>query len=447
MAARGAGAVRPLHGEHVHRQGVGRRHRELAHLQSRPARRPAVGPRGEARRVPQPDPHGQAPRRLLPLADATTDHSVRSSPGAADRRLVREFIDACRAEGLGAGLYLSPWDRNARSYGQWTGLRRLLSRRSSTSCSPSYGPLVEVWFDGANGEGPNGKRQAYDWPRIHASCGACSRKAVMFSDAGPTCAGSATSWRGRHDLLVHGRSRARAASRVRRAVGAVRAEAGRSGWHRLAPGRSGRLDPAGWFWHPAQDERVRSADNLMRLYFRSVGRNSKLLLNVPPTRDGLFHDRDVQASSRSARTPRAVRSRRARRRPRAASGGSRPAPSSTPTPTTTGGRPWTTSGWLEVELPAAATFDTLRLEEAIEAGQHIANHVEAWRETAGRRWRGHHHRQCPAAQLRTDDGVAHPRGDGIRLRRAGAGRSAASARGRRPRRRRLRGTAARGAVP
>ena len=86
----------------------------------------------------------------------TTDHCVRSSPwrsGSGD--LVREFTDACRAEGLGAGVYLSPWDRNARSYGQGLAyddfylaqLEELLGQ---------YGPLVEVWFDGANGEGPNG---------------------------------------------------------------------------------------------------------------------------------------------------------------------------------------------------------------------------------------------------------------------------------------------------
>src|SRR5215203_1204036 len=115
----------------------------------------------------------------------TTDHGVRSSPwrgGSGD--LVREFTAACRAEGLGAGVYLSPWDRNAPSYGQGRAyddfylsqLEELLGQ---------YGPLVEVWFDGANGEGPNGKRQTYDWPRVFGLVRRLQPGAVMFSDAGP----------------------------------------------------------------------------------------------------------------------------------------------------------------------------------------------------------------------------------------------------------------------
>jgi alpha-L-fucosidase len=128
---------------------------------------------------------------------------------------------------------------------------------------------------------------------------------------------------------------------------------------------------------------VRSADNLMRLYFRSVGRNSKLLLNVPPTRDGLFHDRDVKALEAFDAKRRGIFERDVLSGGRArASGGSAAGAVLDADPDThwrsAGG---TTSGWLEVELPAPATFDTLRLEEAIELGQHIANHrVDVWRE-------------------------------------------------------------------
>ena len=314
----------------------------------------------------------------------TTDHSVRSSPwrgGAGD--LVREFTDACREEGLGAGLYLSPWDRNARSYGQGKAyddfylaqLEELLSQ---------YGPLIEVWFDGANGEGPNGKRQAYDWPRIHAAVRRLQPKAVMFSDSGPDV----------------------------RWIGNETGEAGTTCWSAVDPARvphpgfdapwvqsalmqgdphgtvwrPGEADVSirpGWFWHPAQDDRVRSADNLMRLYARSVGRNSKLLLNVPPTRDGLFHDRDVQSLESFDAKRRALFDRDvfAGGRVRASSG------------TTPGavldadpGNAWhaaagTTTGWVEVELAAPVTFDTLRLEEDVAHGQSIANHrVDVWRE-------------------------------------------------------------------
>jgi alpha-L-fucosidase len=314
----------------------------------------------------------------------TTDHSVRTSPwrgGSGD--LVREFTDACRAEGLGAGLYLSPWDRNARSYGQGAAYDDFYLAQLEELLG-NYGPLVEVWFDGANGEGPNGKRQAYDWPRIHAAVRRLQPKAVMFSDSGPDV----------------------------RWIGNEAGEAGTTCWSMVDPGRvphpgfdapwvqsalnqgdpggtlwrPGEADVSirpGWFWHPAQDERVRSADNLMRLYFRSVGRNSKLLLNVPPTRDGLFHDRDVQALEAFDAKRRALFERDVLAGGRVrASGGTRP--DAVLGPRT--GAPWrtpagTTTAWLEVELPAAATFDTLRLEEAIEHGQHIANHrVDVWRD-------------------------------------------------------------------
>ncbi|MBP6572511.1 MAG: alpha-L-fucosidase, partial [Gemmatimonadales bacterium] len=115
---------------------------------------------------------------------ATTAHSVKSSPfrgGAGD--VVREVADACRADGLRLGLYLSPWDRNAAVYGSdgyhdfyLTQLRELLTR---------YGRVDEVWFDGANGEGPNGKKQIYDWPRYWGEVKRLQPQAVIFSDAGP----------------------------------------------------------------------------------------------------------------------------------------------------------------------------------------------------------------------------------------------------------------------
>ena len=224
---------------------------------------------------------------------ATTRHSVAASPwrgGAGD--VVREFTDAANAEGLRAGLYLSPWDRNAPSYGS--------SRYNDLYCDQltelltRYGPIAEVWFDGANGEGPNGRHQQYVWQRYWALVRKLQPDAVIFSDAGPDIrwignergVAGETNWStvnpavvtypgatgpGISDMLQHGDPH-----------GSV--------WR---PGETDVSIRPGWFYHPAEDANVKTADELVDLYFTSVGRNSKLLLNVPPTREGLLHATDV----------------------------------------------------------------------------------------------------------------------------------------------------------
>jgi alpha-L-fucosidase len=224
----------------------------------------------------------------------TTKHSVVSSPwrdGKGD--VVREFVNACRAEGLRPGLYLSPWDRNHPSYGDSPRYNDVYIAQL-TELLTGYGELAEVWFDGANGEGPNGKKQEYDWPRVWGTVRKLQPKAVMFSDAGPD-----VRWNGNENGI-----------------------AGDPNWSSVdparvpAPGVSGpgiidalqHGDPMGqvwrpaeadvsirpgWFYHPAEDARVKTPDQLVNLYLRSVGRNSKLLLNVPPTPEGLLHDADV----------------------------------------------------------------------------------------------------------------------------------------------------------
>jgi alpha-L-fucosidase len=224
----------------------------------------------------------------------TTQHSVAKSPwrsGQGD--VVREFVDACRGEGLKAGLYLSPWDRNNPLYGDSPRYNDLYCDQL-TELLTQYGTISEVWFDGANGEGPNGRRQAYDWPRVFALVRKLQPGAVMFSDAGPD-----VRWCGNENGV-----------------------AGEPNWSTVNPGvvtypgadgpgvtdalqhgdpagtvwRPAEVDVSirpGWFNHEAEDARVRSVDNLVNLYFTSVGRNGKLLLNVPPTRSGLLNAIDV----------------------------------------------------------------------------------------------------------------------------------------------------------
>lgn len=229
---------------------------------------------------------------------AATTHSVVSSPFRGGRGdVVREFTEACRAEGVGAGLYLSPWDRHEPSYGD-TPRYNDYYERQLTELLTRYGALTEVWFDGANGEGPNGRRQQYDWPRVHATVRRLQPNALMFSDAGP-------------DI---------------RWIGNERGVAGDPNWCTVDPAavpypgvdgpqiiaalqhgdpagtvwRPGEADVSirpGWFWRSSEDAKIRSVDNLEQLYYSSVGRNANLLLNVPPSTQGLLGDADVRALS------------------------------------------------------------------------------------------------------------------------------------------------------
>jgi alpha-L-fucosidase len=214
----------------------------------------------------------------------TTRHSVAASAwrgGNGD--VVREFVDACRGEGLKPGLYLSPWDRNASVYGDSPAyndfycdqLTELLSR---------YGDIAEVWFDGANGEGPNGRKQAYDWPRFWSTVRRLQPNAVIFSDAGPDVRwignenglAAETNWSTVDPLVVP----------FPGATGDAVMDMLRHGDPSGLAWRPGETDVSirpGWFYHAAEDDKVRSVENLVRLYFTSTGRNSKLLLNVPPT--------------------------------------------------------------------------------------------------------------------------------------------------------------------
>jgi alpha-L-fucosidase len=225
---------------------------------------------------------------------ATTEHSVASSPwrgGSGD--LVREFTDACRAEGLRVGLYLSPWDRNAPAYGDSPRYNDFYSDQL-TELLTRYGHVHQVWFDGAMGEGPGGRRQQYDWPRYWSLVRRLQPDAVIFSDAGPD-----VRWIGNEIGVAGDPNWSMVDPDVVPYPGATGDDVIDMLQHGDRDGtvwRPGETDVSirpGWFHHAAEDDRVRSADNLVELYFSSVGRNSKLLLNVPPTRDGLLHATDV----------------------------------------------------------------------------------------------------------------------------------------------------------
>ncbi|MEM1214025.1 MAG: alpha-L-fucosidase [Planctomycetota bacterium] len=244
---------------------------------------------------------------------ATTDHSVASSPWRGGRGdLVREFVEAFRAEGLDVGLYLSPWDRNAACYGDSAAYNAFYLRQL-TELLTGYGPLREVWFDGACGEGANGKKQEYDWGAYFETVKRLQPGAVMFGDGGTD-----VRWVGNEEGHAGETCWGMTDSRVFRHPGDAglaqptggQALADRQGllYHGSEDGdewRPAESDVSirpGWFYHPEEDERVRTVEGLVDLYFRSVGRNSVLLLNVPPMPNGLMHEVDVErlAGFRSA---------------------------------------------------------------------------------------------------------------------------------------------------
>ncbi|HEY4133470.1 MAG TPA: alpha-L-fucosidase [Gemmatimonadaceae bacterium] len=292
----------------------------------------------------------------------TTEHSVAKSPwrtGQGD--VVRELVDACHADGLRVGLYLSPWDRNNSTYGDSPRYNDLYCEQL-TELLTRYGKVAEVWFDGANGEGPNGKRQTYDWPRVWGLVRRLQPEAVMFSDAGP-------------DVRWCGNERGTAGdpnwSTVNPAIVTYPGADGPGIVDSLQHGdpngtvwRPAEVDLSirpGWFHHPAEDAKVRTADNLVNLYLTSVGHNGKLLLNVPPTRDGIIHPTDVARLSE-------VRGRLNAMFAHDFAAGAKT------TWQVTGPR----SATLDVELNAPTTISTARLEEDIAHGQRVsAYRVEA----------------------------------------------------------------------
>ncbi len=222
-----------------------------------------------------------------------SSHTVRESKwknGKGD--VLKELSAACKEYGLKFGVYISPWDRNHPDYG--TEKYNEVFVNMMTELFTNYGHIWELWWDGANGEGPNGKKQVYDWDRFKKTVKKLSPTTVIFSDIGPHI----------------------------RWVGNESGIAGETNWNTLdtagfsaglgAPAsdtlNSGNINgknwiPAecdvsirpGWFYHKEEDSKVKTPEQLFELYLKSVGRGATLLLNVPPDRRGLLNENDSAA--------------------------------------------------------------------------------------------------------------------------------------------------------
>lgn len=226
------------------------------------------------------------------------DYNVSKSPWRNGKgNVVKELSEACKKYGLKFAVYLSPWDRSRADYGSpsyvdyfHSQLRDLLT---------NYGPVFEVWFDGANGgDGYYGgardkrtidRKNYYNYPRIYQILDSLQPQAVVFSDGGPGC----------------------------RWVGNEKGFAGETNWafipkNTVYPGypnypelqfgypdgdqwTAAECDVSirpGWFYHPEEDDKVKSPEQLADLYYRSVGHNATLLLNFPVDRNGLINPID-----------------------------------------------------------------------------------------------------------------------------------------------------------
>ena len=202
--------------------------------------------------------------------------------------VLKELSEACREYGLEFGVYVSPWDRNDPHYG--TDEYNDVFRRTLEDVLGRYGEVFEQWFDGACGEGPNGKVQVYDWNLFNNTVYKMQPDAVIFSDIGPGCrwvgneygsAGS-TCW---GTINVSWLSQG---GNIDRGI----LNSGEMNGEKWVPAETDVSIRPGWFWRESENSRLKSLGNLMKIYYESVGRNSLLLLNVPPDTRGHIYEAD-----------------------------------------------------------------------------------------------------------------------------------------------------------
>ncbi len=229
-----------------------------------------------------------------------TEYSVKNAPwkdGKGD--VVRELAEACEEYGLKLGIYVSPWDRNHPEYGRPEYITYF--RNQIRELLTNYGPIFEIWFDGANGGtgyygGANENRKIdrttyYDWQPTYKMIRELQPEIVIWNDGGD-----------RADL---------------RWVGTEAGYVGETNWslldslgdvpyamlhHGLENGNSWvpaevntSIRPE-WFYHPAEDGKVKTLPHLLDTYYNSVGRNGTFLLNFPVMPNGLIHHADEKAA-------------------------------------------------------------------------------------------------------------------------------------------------------
>jgi alpha-L-fucosidase len=239
-----------------------------------------------------------------------TEHCVRNSPwknGQGD--IVGEFVAACREEGMHIGIYISPWDRHEPSYGDSPNYNQYFLNQLCEVLT-TYPGIDEVWFDGACAEGPNGKLQEYDWRAYWKLI------RELVPNAAITVRGPDVRWCGNEaglsrpsewsvismpgddqpweesDKTLSGYTRDVYGDDLgsRDVLMRSRQDSSVLAWY---PAQVNTSIRPGWFYHVHEDDRVRTLEDLLAVYYGSVGGNGQFLLNIPPDRRGLFHENDV----------------------------------------------------------------------------------------------------------------------------------------------------------
>ena len=332
----------------------------------------------------------------------TTDHSIKHSPyknGKGD--IVREISEAAARHGLKFGVYVSPWDRNQASYGtpQYIQIYRQQLRELLTG----YGPIFEIWHDGANGGsgyygGANETRTIdklhyYDWPNTWKMERELQPNAAIFSDVGPD-----VRWVGNEKGIAgetcwatytpHSPNGGPGAPGD--VVEAENTSGTRNGKYWMPAECDVSIRP-GWFWHPSENGKGKTSRQLLDLYYESVGRGASFLLNVPPDRRGLIYDTDAESLRQFGQALRSTFGSNLARGARASASNTRNNDRAYGPQNLLDDNRFTywatddsiTTPTVAIDLAKPATFDLVRLRENIRLGQRIGEFaVEIWKDNA-----------------------------------------------------------------
>jgi alpha-L-fucosidase len=292
----------------------------------------------------------------------TTEHSIRASGwrgGKGD--VVKEVSEAARRHGLKFGVYLSPWDRNNAAYGRPEYVK--IYREQLRELLTGYGPIYEVWHDGANGgDGYYGgerekrlidKTSYYQWPGTWDMVRKLQPNAVVFSDVGPDIRwvgnekgiAAETCWATYDPAAPDGGPAA---------PGLARFKEGTTGHRNASHWMPAECDVSirpGWFWHEKENGKVKTPQQLVDLYYQSVGRGASFLLNIPPDRRGLLHENDVAALKEFGRLIQQTFARNLAGKPKAQNAGAE----------------------VTVDLAKGASFNVIGIREDIRQGQRVDN--------------------------------------------------------------------------